>query len=357
MLNDGARCGIVAPTWADGRDVCVEGNSGLLSVIPEPLIEKWNRSHGHITLFNGSNIKIFSADKPDRLRGPQHHRIWCDEVASWRYPDALDQAMLGLRLGASPRIVLTTTPKPIPWLKAMVAGSRARTVLTRGTTFENAENLAASSVEALKKKYDGTRMGRQELYAELLTDTPGALWTHGMIEASRVAEAPQLSRVVIAIDPAVTAAEGSDETGIIAAGIAESGDCYVLEDASGRYSPDAWGRKAVDLYRRHRADRIVAEVNQGGDLVESNLRLVDRNLPITKVHAARGKAVRAEPVAALYEQGKVHHVGVFASLEDQLTDYVPGATGSGSPDRMDALVWAITHLALGSGDGPNIRLL
>ena len=289
----------------------------------------------------------FSATEPDRLRGPQFHRAWCDEIAAWFYPDTFDQLMFGLRLGQDPRCVITTTPKNTPLVQSLVR--RTNLAMTRGSTFDNAENLAPAALKQLKEKYEGTRLGRQELYAEVLNDMEGALWNYGMIESTRQKEGdlPQMERVIVAIDPAVTSGEGSDETGIVICGKGQDGRYYVIGDESGRMTPDGWGRLAVDCYYRHKADRIVAETNNGGDLVERLIRTIDNQVPYTAVHASRGKLVRAEPIAALYEQKRVSHVGVFSELEDQLCSYSVGSRQS--PDRLDALVWALTELSQSSG--------
>jgi phage terminase large subunit-like protein len=289
----------------------------------------------------------YSADEPDRLRGPQHDFAWADELAAWRYPQqAWDMLMLGLRLGDRPRIVVTTTPKPIRLIRDLAAAPTTR--VTRGSTYDNKKNLAPAFLTAILGKYEGTRLGRQEIYAELLEQADGALWTRAMVEAARIAPAaqPDLRRVVIAIDPAVTANAHSDETGIVAAGIGYDGLAYVLRDASGRMTADQWARRAVHLYQELDADRIVAETNNGGDLVAVTLRTVDDRIAFKSVTASKGKRIRAEPVSALYEQGRVKHVGGgFAALEDQMCNWVP--TGADpSPDRLDALVWALTELAL-----------
>jgi predicted phage terminase large subunit-like protein len=249
--------------------------------------------------------------------------------------------VFGLRLGAAPQVVVTTTPRPTPIIRALLTAPG--TVVTRGRTLDNRANLAPGVVADLERRYGGTRLGRQELDGEVLTDTPGALWTWERIDAARVAAAPQLRRVVVAIDPAVSAGEGSDETGIVVCGIGFDGRGYVLEDASGKYSPDGWARRAVHLAAEHKADRIVAEVNNGGQLVEHTLRTVDRAVAYKAVHASRGKATRAEPVAALYEQARVSHLGRLDALESQMTGWDP-STSTKSPDRVDALVWALTEL-------------
>lgn len=349
MTHEGVRIGVVAPTAAAARDVCIEGESGLLSVIPSPLVKDWNRSLGEMHLTNGSQFKLFSADEPDRLRGYQHHRAWCDELASWRYPDAWDQLLLGLRLGQDPRVVVTTTPKPVAIVRDLL--TREAVVVTRGATYENAANLAPAALEQLRRRYENTRLGRQELYAEILDDVPGALWQRAQIDTLRIAKAPEMSRVVVAIDPAVTSGEDSDETGIVVCGRGVDGRGYVLADRTCRLSPDGWARRATVAYDEFQADRIIAEVNNGGDLVERVIRTVGGSYPYRAVRASRGKATRAEPIAALYEQGKVHHVGGFPELEDQMCSYTPDGY-DGSPDRVDALVWALTELMVeGTGWG------
>lgn len=342
MANPGSRIAVVAPTSADARDTCVEGDSGLLNVLPREAVQAWNRSLGELILVNGTRYKTFSADEPERLRGPQHHRAWADELAAWRYPEAWDQLMFGLRLGQHPQAVVTTTPKPTPLVKALVAAKTSH--VTRGSTFDNAKNLAPSALQMLKEKYEGTRLGRQELDAEILGDLPGALWSLTSLDAYRLRESPDMARIVVAVDPAVTATEASDEHGIIVAGLSEKRG-IVLEDASLQGSPHEWARRAVSLYRSWNADCIVIEVNQGGDMVAHTIRTIDPNVKIKEVRASRGKHVRAEPIAALYEQGRVAHAGVFPELENQMTQMTTaGFEGEGSPDRVDALVWAMTEL-------------
>lgn len=342
LKNPKSRWAIVAPTFRDARDTCVEGESGLLGIVPQEEVVYWNRSFGQLRFKNGSQVQCFGATEPDRLRGPQHHGAWCDELASWPYPETWDQLQFGLRLGTYPKTVVTTTPKPIRIVKSLL--ERSEVAVVRGDTFDNADNLAPAALEELKNRYEGTRLGRQELYAELLTDTPGALWTYDLLEANRVSEAVELSRVVVAIDPAVTSGEESDETGIVVAGVGTDGAAYVISDLSGRYSPDTWAIRAIGAFDKHSGDRIIAEVNNGGDLVERVVRTKRANIAYKAVRASKGKQTRAEPVAALYEQGKVHHVGVFPDLEEQLTTWTPDA--GKSPDRLDALVWAITELML-----------
>lgn len=340
-----ARVALVGPTASDVRDVMIEGESGLLAVASDDCRPIYESSKRRLVWPNGAVALAFSADEPERLRGPQHDLAWCDEFASWRYAASWDNLLLGLRLGADPRAVVTTTPKPNKLVRDVLASPG--TVVMRGSTFDNAANLAPSFLDSVVRRYRGTRLGRQELEAELLDDLPGALWSRDAIEAARVNAAPDLARIVIAIDPAVSSGEGADETGIVVAGLAHDGQIYVLDDLSGRMTPRAWAVKAIAAYKKFAADRIVAEVNNGGDMVEAMLRSVASDAPFRAVRASRGKAVRAEPIAALYEQGRVHHVGGFATLEDQLcsfaADFDRGAAGA-SPDRLDALVWAVTDL-------------
>lgn len=337
---------VVAPTYADARDTCIEGDSGLRSIIPFSCVEAWNRSLGELILVNGTRYKLFGAEEPERLRGPQFHRSWCDELAAWRYPESWDQMLFGLRLGQNPQAVVTTTPKPVPLVRSLMKSPR--TIITRGSTFDNAANLAPSALAQLREKYEGTRLGRQELNAEVLDDVPGALWTRAMVDAALVREVPQMARVVVAIDPSGTKGDdGGDSIGIVVAGKGVNGLCYVLADRTCKLSPDGWGRIAVNAYHEFSADRIVAERNFGGAMVEHVIRTVDRSVSYKEVTASRGKVIRAEPVAALYEQNKVKHLSGFTELEDQMCAMTgDGFLGEGSPDRVDALVWALTELML-----------
>lgn len=344
--NKGVRLAIIAPTFADARDTCVEGESGLLAVMPRSTIEAWNRSMGELHLYNGSRFKLFSADEPERLRGPQHHRAWADELAAWRYPEAWDQLMFGLRLGTDPRAIVTTTPKPKKLIKDLRKSKT--TVTTSGSTFDNAKNLAPAALAQLKAKYEGTRLGRQELNAEILEQSEGALWTLDMIERARMKksdELPQMKRIVVAIDPAVSSKAASNLTGIVGAGLGINNRGYVLADSSGQFSPDGWARKAVELFHSLKADRFVAEGNQGGEMVRHTICSVWPNAPVFIVHASRGKYARAEPIAALYEQDRISHAGSFPDLEDQMTTWEP-LGDMPSPDRYDAMVWAFTELML-----------
>jgi phage terminase large subunit-like protein len=333
------------PPTGDWRGWLLEGESGLLSIYPARERPRYQPAVRRVIWPSGARATLYSADEPERLRGPQHEDAWCDEIGSWRYPEAWDMLMFGLRIGQHPRVVVTTTPRPTKLVRELVADPGI--AVTRGSTYDNRANLAETFFSQIVRKYEGTRLGRQELDAELLEDVPGALWSHSIIERDRVRANSELVRVVVAIDPAVTSGEDADETGIIVCGKDAAGAGHVLADISGRYAPIEWANIAITAYRRHSADRIVAEVNNGGDMVEATLRMVDKNVPFTAVRASRGKVVRAEPVAALYEQGRVHHVGIFAQLEDQMcgftTDFDRKAAGY-SPDRVDALVWALSDL-------------
>lgn len=322
----------------------VEGESGIMSVCPSWAYPKYEPSKRRLTWPNGALAITYSADEPDRLRGPQHDAIWVDEPASWRRPETWDMAMFGLRLGNNPRAIVTGTPRRTKLIKDLIANPRC--AMTRGTTYENLHNLAPVFREQILIKYEGTMLGRQELNAELLDDVEGALWKHALIEENRVTMAPQLTRVIVGVDPAISNTDTSDETGIVIVGIGCDGHLYIIGDSSGRFSPDGWARRAVGAYRTCEADKIVGEANQGGDMVQSTIKTVDKVVPVKKVYASRGKRTRAEPIVSYYEQGRAHHVGQFSELEDQMCSWVPGED---SPDRMDALVWAATEL-IGGGD-------
>lgn len=353
LRNPESRVAVVTPTFGDLRRVAFEGVSGILKHLPEQCMlqgrgQGYNASASEIRLHNGSIIMGFSATEPDRLRGPQFHRAWCDELAAWRYPDAFDQLMFALRLGKNPKCIITTTPKPTPLIKQLVERKDVRT--TRGSTFENEANLAASTLAMLRERYQGTKLGRQELYAEIIDAMEGALWRPSLIDESRLDQNVEVNfeKIIVAVDPAVTSGENSDETGIVVVGKGGQNQYYVLEDKSGKYSADEWGRMAIAAYHEWQADIIVAEVNNGGDLVERLIRGIDPNVPYRSVHASRGKMVRAEPIAAMYEQRRVHHMGFFSELESQMCTYT-GDRPKPSPDRLDALVWGLTELSKSSG--------
>jgi phage terminase large subunit-like protein len=337
-----ATIGLIGETAADARDVMV---AELMRIFPPDKRPDYKPSLRRVTFHNGAVAFTYNATEPDQLRGPQHDFLWHDELAKWRYArETWDQAQFGLRLGKHPRQIVTTTPRPIELIKAILAGQEGRVHVTRGRTMDNRSNLAATFLERIQARYAGTRLGRQELNAEVLGDIPGALWTLATLDAYRLREAPDMGRIVVAIDPAVTATEDSDEHGIIVAGMAKDRG-VVLEDASMSGTPAEWARRAVSLYRSWGADGIVVEVNQGGDMVAHTIRTVEPNARIIEVRASRGKHVRAEPIAALYEQGKIAHVGGFPELEAQMTQMTTsGYEGEGSPDRVDALVWAMTEL-------------
>lgn len=347
-----SRIALVAETGADARDVMVLGESGLLEIHPKDFRPEYHPSKRSVVWPNGATAWLYNAVEPDQLRGPQHDAAWCDELAKWRYiQDTWDQLQFGLRLGEHPKQIVTTTPRPLPLIRKLIVDKD--TVVTRGSTFDNAPNLAAPFLKQIEERYGGTRLGRQELEGEILEDIPGALWSRSQLDLYRLKEAPtDLERIIVAIDPAGSSEEGSDETGIVCVGLGRDKDGYargyVLADRSLRGSPEEWARTAVHLYREFQADKIVAEKNNGGEMVSSVLRSVDRVVPVTLVHASRGKHVRAEPISALYEQGRVHHCGRFDKLEDQMclfsVDNIRGDNGMGSPDRVDALVWGFTEL-------------
>lgn len=338
---------LIGATSDDARDIMIEGESGILAICPKDERPKYLSQKRQLLWPNGAKSLIFTADEPERLRGKQHMKLWADELAAWRYPEAWDQASLGLRLGDNPQAVVTTTPKPTKLVKELVADPT--TVVTRGSTYDNTANLADAFIQKVVKRYEGTRLGRQELNAEILDDNPGALWQRAQIDALRVKAAPPLKRIVVAIDPAATKNPNSDETGIVVCGLGIDGHGYVLDDLTLRGSPEEWGRAAVHGFRLHAADRIIGETNNGGDMVEHVIRAVDGKVPFRAVHASRGKITRAEPISALYEQNRCHHVGSFPALEDQMCEYDP-KTAKFSPDRMDALVWAFTELFGNTGE-------
>jgi phage terminase large subunit-like protein len=341
-----SRVALVGPTAADSRDVLAEGPSGILACSPE-----WNRplyepSKRRLTWNNGAIASLYSADEPERLRGPQHDLAAVDELGSWRRPEAWSNLLFGLRQGKHPRIAVATTPRPTRLIRELVAREGQDVVVTRGTSYDNRENLAPEFFSQITRKYEGTRLGRQELLGELLTDVPGALWGIDQLDALRLETSPpELARIVVAIDPSGT--EEGDETGIIAAGVDQDGRGYVLVDASGQYPPTDWAKRAVELYHHLHAGRIVAEQNFGGQMVEATIRAIDPNVSYRGVTASRGKVARAEPIAALFEQRKVFLVGSFAALEDQMTSFTSNFDRSRSgfsPGRVDALVWALTDL-------------
>lgn len=336
------RVAFVGRTAADVRDVMIEGESGILAVTPPSERPLYEPSKRRLTWPNGARATTFSADKPDMLRGPEHDGAWGDEPAAWRFgQEAIDNLEFGLRRGRNPRAVLTTTPKPTKLVRQLLADPGTHP--TRGSTFENAANLAPRFLDRMRQRYEGTRLGRQELLGEILDDTPGALWTRARLELLRVRQPPEMIRIVVGVDPAATSGEDADETGIVVAGLGVDGHGYVLDDRTVRGSPREWASAAIAAYHEYRADRIVAEVNNGGEMVGFTIATVDPTAAFKAVYASRGKRTRAEPIAALDEGGRIHHVGYFAELEDQLCTWVPGED---SPDRLDARVWAFTELFL-----------
>ncbi len=348
-IKDGVKqANIIVRTVGDIEKVLVRSSGGVLKVCPPDERPTWVANKRLFLWPNGATTFVFTAEEPDSLRGPECEFLWADELASWRYgQETWDNAMMGLRLGENPQAIITTTPRPTKLVREIIANPF--TVLTAGTTYENRANLATAFYTQIIQKYEGTRLGRQELLAEVLDDNPGALFKLSDIEGARVGKLPPLIRIVVAMDPATTSTEESDEWGIIAAGQdgRDPAHFYIMADESGIYSPDEAAKQAVRLYYRLGADRLVGEANNGGDMIEALIRHQDANVSYKKVTASRGKVTRAEPVSALYEQHRGHHHGTFALLEDQMQNYNPKVDDD-SPDRMDAMVWAMTELAEGS---------
>ncbi|WP_232631681.1 DNA-packaging protein [Methylobacterium sp. Leaf118] len=353
------RIALIGETFADVRDVMIEGPSGLLAL---PALGQarpvWQPSRRRLTFDNGAVALAFSAEEPDSLRGPQFGAAWSDEVAKWQGGEAAyDMIQFGLRLGAQPRGLVTTTPRPVPLIRRLLADPR--TVVTRSRTADNAGNLSARFLDEVVGRYAGTRLGRQELDGELIEDRPDALWTRDGLERVRVAAAPVLVRIAVAVDPPASSRAGADACGIVAAGLAADGTAFVLADATlHRETPAAWAQAALALYHRLEADALVAEVNQGGEMVTAVLAEADPDVPVRPVRATRGKRLRAEPVSLLYAQGRVRHVGPLPALEDEMCDFGAGGLSNGaSPDRLDALVWALTYLMLAPRSEPRVRPL
>jgi phage terminase large subunit-like protein len=350
---------LIAETAADARDVMIgdgkatsdsKAGSGLLQIHSKHFRPIYEPSKRRLTWPNGAVASIYNGTEPDQLRGPQHDAAWCDELAKWQYAqEAWDQLQFGLRTGRNPQVCITTTPRPIGLIKSIIADPA--TVVTRGSTFDNAGHLSGSFLATVRRKYEGTRLGRQELYADLLEEMEGALWKRALIDATRVrvCDLPPLKRIVVAIDPNASSAEDSNECGIVCAGLGIDDHGYILDDVSGVLSPNQWAQRAISLLRERQGDRIVAETNNGGEMVENTLRMLDPSVPFSSVWASRGKFARAEPVSALYEQGRVHHVDSLPRLEDQMcaftVDFDRKEMGY-SPDRVDALVWALTELMI-----------
>lgn len=352
--NAPSHIALIGQTQADGRDVIIEGESGFLANCRPSFRPKYEVSKRRLVWPNGAMAHLYSADEPDQLRGPQHHLAWGDELAKWKNgPECWSNLLFGLRLGKTPRVMVTTTPRPLPLLKQII--SDPATFVTRGSTSDNASNLSPVFLKQIKRLYEGTRLGRQELDGELLEDVVGALWSLNLIDNNRALLPDKLVRIVVAVDPPVSHKETSDACGIVVAGKDEAGHIYILADRSQKgLSPLGWAKEALRAYEDFSADRIVAEVNNGGDLVETVLRQLDSTMAYKAVHATRGKILRAEPVAALYERGMVHHTHPMKELEGEMCHFT-GSVSDSSPDRLDALVWAVTDLALGKVRTPRIR--
>lgn len=384
------RLALLAPTYSDARDTLIEGESGILATAKPDFTPVFEPSRWRVVWPNGCKAKVFSAEKPNRLRGPQHEAAWIDEIAAFQYPtEVYDMLMFGLRIGPNPRCMITTTPKPIELLvrlsqrAVMCTALRSAdehsdllkraisVVISVGSSYENRANLAESWFTDIVSQYEGTRLGDQELLGILLTDVPGALWTQETIERNRIklvatdekgsrvvdihdalegegSLLPPMQRIVVAVDPPARSTSTSSECGICVAGRGTNKHGYMLADRSGRMSPEKWARAAIDAYHEFKADRIIAEDNNGGEMVEHTIKSVDPSVPVKRITASRGKVVRAEPIAAYDEQGKIHHVGTFGACESQMTTWVPDS-GLPSPDRMDARVWAFSDLMLKQG--------
>ncbi len=352
------RIALIGETFSDARNVMVEGPAGILAVHARDERPAWSPSLRKLEWPNGAVAHVFSAEDPDSLRGPQFEAAWADELAKWKHAEETwDMLQFGLRLGAHPRQMVTTTPRPIPLLKRLLADPAV--AVSRIRTADNAANLAPAFLEAVVGRYAGTRLGRQELDGDIIEDRPDALWTREMIETRRADAAPPLMRIVVAVDPPASSSRRADACGIVAAGLDDGGTAYVLEDATASgLKPPEWAAKAVALYRRLQADALIVETNQGGEMATGVIREVDPSVPVASVRATRGKYLRAEPVSVLYAQGRVRHVGAMPELEDELCDFGPGGLTSGrSPDRMDALVWALTELMLRDRREPRVRVL
>jgi phage terminase large subunit-like protein len=346
--------GLIGETAADVRDVMVEGgDSSIIKVSPPWFMPAYQPSKRRLVWPNGVTATTYSGDEPDQLRGPQHYYVWADEPAKWKYPqDAWDNMEFGLRSGRTPQVCATTTPRPIPLLINLIKDPQ--TVVSTGSTYENVSNLSESFLKFVLTKYEGTRIGRQELYAEILGDVEGALWSYELIEATRVKSAPTdgFKRILVGLDPSGSGEESADEAGVVAVGLGYDGHAYVIGDYSLQGSPNEWATVAINTLKRLKADRIVAEVNFGGDMVKAVLESLWDKVPFKKVHASRGKTARAEPVSALFEQGKCHLIGLHPKLEDEMCHWVPGEKRNGklwSPGRMDAMVWAVSELMITSG--------
>lgn len=353
-----AQIALIGESEHDAREVMVEGPSGILAVHARSERPVWTPSRRRLEWSTGTVAYAFSAEDPESLRGPQFDCAWADELAKWRYADAtFDMLQFGLRLGSRPRQLITTTPRPMPLIRRLMTDPS--TAVTHAPTKANAFHLSPAFLRNVVGRYAGTRLGRQELDGEIVEDRPDALWSRALIEKCRVREAPPLARIVVAVDPPASSGKRADACGIVAAGLSGEGGVYVIaDDTVAGATPAVWAAKAIALYRRLEADAIVAEVNQGGEMATTVIKQIDASVPVKPVRATRAKWLRAEPVAALYEQGRVRHAGSFAALEDEMCDFGVGGLSSGrSPDRLDALVWAISSLALTPRGEPRVRRL
>jgi phage terminase large subunit-like protein len=350
------RIALVADSFLDGVQTMVEGESGLMACSPEAFRPKFEVTKKRLVWPSGIQAFLYSSEAPDQLRGPQHGLAWADEVGKWNHgEETWDNLLFGLRLGEAPQVMVTTTPRNVPLLRRLVDDDRV--VVTRGATYDNSANLPEAFLEEIRQRYEGTRIGRQELYGELLTDLEGALWSRNILDSCRTRALPELSRIVVAVDPPVTSGPEADQCGIVVAGRDQAGIAYVISDETLQGAgPLDWASRAIRAYHYYHADRLVAEVNNGGDLVETLIRQIDPEVSYLAVRASRGKAIRAEPVAALYEQGRVLHHGIFPELEEEMCGFSQTSARKGkSPDRVDALVWAITDLLLRRENRPRIR--
>ena len=354
------RIAVVGATAGDCRDILVEGESGILACAPRNNMPEYEPSKRRLSWKNGAIATMFSADEPDRLRGPNHDAAIVDELAAWRYPEAWEMLLFTLRKGKNPRVVIATTPKPTKLIKELVAregkkgpDGNVEVVITRGGTRENEKNLAPQFLRTIVKQFEGRRLGRQELEGELLLDTPGALWNVDLLESTRVPVVPPLQRIVVAVDPSGSGGENADEAGIIVAGLGRDSEGYVLADYSGRMEPVDWARKAVSAYHAFKADRIVAEINFGGNTVIATIAAIDPSIPVKAITSSRGKVLRAEPISAFFEQRRAHLVGSYPVLEDQMTSFTADydRARDGSPDRVDAMVFALSELMSSAAPG------
>ncbi len=358
LTGNAKNSAVIASTSSDLRRYCVEGPSGILSIAPNWFRPEYKPSKSKLVWPDGGETLLFTSEKPDRLRGPNLDNAWCDELAAWRYlEETWHMLQLCLRYGDSPQCLVTTTPRPKKILRELMKREKLDVAVTRGSTYDNIANLPDRFVSEIISQYKGTRLERQEIYGELLDEFEGALWSYKLLDDCRVFEHPILTRIGVAIDPPISSQEGADLAGIVTGGIAANKEGYVLGDHSLRASPHDWAAKAVMLYHELTADFIVAEKNQGGEMVESTIKSVDSSVNVILVHASKAKITRAEPIAAMYEQRRIHHVGTFAELEDEQCLFLPGEIKK-SPDRADALVWLMTELMGGLNRvAPRLRML